>query len=441
MDTTQSDINNFYAKLRNSTTLKLLLIGVIVLLLQLPTMMIEQLNTRRITTGKEAQKEIFSQWGKEQTIGGPILFFWQDKQKDFYLPERLSIKGTVTPELRYRGIFQSVTYSSVLHITGEFNLNDLPVGYLYVPLSDNKGLVEGEFKINGVSINAQVMDDSELPNANGLLIQLPPEAVYNPEFLNESNQNKFQNKSNQNKFLNDGILKFDFQLTVNGSETLNFLPLGRNTAVELTSEWDSPGFIGHFLPQNRTVDPDGFTAEYRINELNRTLPQQWRGSSDKINDESFGVNFYIPSNIYLQTLRAIRYSALVIVFTMLAFFLTERLTKCPMHPVQYLMAGLAVVLFYVLMLSLGEHLPFGAAYFLSAMAVALSIGYYARLIFRRTFPAIVEVLLMLAAYGAIYIMLQMEDFALLTGTVTLFVLLIVLMTFTGNLNRQSAKDQ
>ncbi|MBS5533167.1 inner membrane CreD family protein, partial [bacterium] len=140
-----------------------------------------------------------------------------------------------------------------------------------------------------------------------------------------------------------------------------------------------------------------------------------------------------------QTSRSIRYSALVIIFTMLAFFFAERLTRCRVHPVQYLMAGLAVVLFYVLLLSLGEHIPFAMAYGAAALVVSAALGYYSRLIFRRSKPAIVEFIAMLAAYGAVFVMLQLETYALLTGSAALFILLLVLMTLTGNLNRREAE--
>lgn len=409
----KSIVNGLHERLRNSVTLKLVIIGIIVVILQIPTFMIERLNTRREKTGKEAQQEIFSQWGKKQTVGGPVLIQSNpDGDIRTVLPEELTIKGTVRPELRYRGIFQTVTYSASLQFTGKFAQGAGDA--LYFQLSDVKGLADGKFLVNGVAQNAQTPASLKAPYSPGFAIPL------NPQMKNA-----------------DGTVGFDFQLTVNGSEELKFLPLGRTTRVELASDWHSPGFIGDFLPQSRTITQDGFTAEYRINELNRALPQSWTGTRESLDRESFGVSFYIPGNIYLQTMRAIRYSALVIVFTMLAFFFTERLTGCRMHPVQYFMSGLAVVLFYVLLLSLGEHLPFARAYLVAALAVALAIGYYARLIFRKNGPAIVEFLLMLAAYGAVYVMLRMEEFALLTGTATLFVLLIVLMTLTGNLNREN----
>lgn len=409
----------FYGKIRNSVTLKLAIIGFIVLILQIPTLMIEELNTRREKTGETAQQEIFAQWGKAQVVGGPVLVLTGgDGKIRTVLPEQLTVKGTVKPELRYRGIFQTVAYSASLQFSGEFKPEKgISSGGLFFQLSDVKGLAEGTFLVNGVARNAQTPGSLKLPYSPGFAVPLDAAAGQGA----------------------DGAVAFDFRLTVNGSEKLEFLPLGRSTRIELASDWNSPGFIGAFLPQSRTVTADGFTAEYKINELNRALPQSWLGTGEQIDKEACGVNFYVPGNIYLQTMRAIRYSALVIVFTMLAFFFTERLTRCRMHPVQYFMAGLAVVLFYVLLLSLGEHLPFGVAYLIGSLAVALAIGYYARLIFRRNAPAVVEFLLMLAAYGAIYVMLRMEEFALLTGTATLFVLLIVLMTFTGSLNREKEK--
>jgi len=407
-------VNGLYDRLKHSVTLKLIIIGFIVVILQIPTFMVERLNARREKTGKEAEQEIFSQWGKEQTVGGPIGIRFNGKDKTFYfLPKDLTIQGTIRPEIRYRGIFQTVVYAVLLQVTGEFPADDGPAA-IYFPLSNVKGLVDGKFLLNGVPVNPEAPANLGLPYTTGFAI--PIDGRVKPA---------------------GSAVKFDFRFILNGSEALKFLPLGRTTRVELSSNWGSPGFIGNFLPQRRMVTPNGFTAEYRINELNRALPQSWVGDRTDLDRESFGVNFYIPGNIYLQTMRATRYSALVIVFTMLAFFFTERLTRCRMHPVQYFMAGLAVVLFYVLLLSLGEHLPFARAYLIAALAVALAIGYYARLIFRKNGPAMVEFLLMLAAYGAVYVMLRMEEFALLTGTATLFVLLVVLMTLTGNLNREN----
>ena len=413
---------------RNSTALKLIIIGAIIAVLQIPTLMIYMLNRERANTGREASEEVFAQWGREQTLAGPVLRipYSAESAGQRYLvvmPDKLAVKGEIDPESRYRGIYQAALYTAKLSFSGSFNLRrdirgeasglQLDKAELLLGVTDTKGITGREVTVNGRE--AEVFPGAKLDGVmeSGLAIPCPAADRSAP-------------------------VSFDLKLELNGSRGIYFLPAGRETTVALSAPWPSPGFTGKFLPK-REITEDGFTAEYSVGELNRSFPQSWNGGSFNPAEERFGVNFYIPVDIYQQTSRSIRYSALVIIFTMLAFFFAERLTRCRVHPVQYLMAGLAVVLFYVLLLSLGEHIPFAMAYGAAALVVSAALGYYSRLIFRRSKPAIVEFIAMLAAYGAVFVVLQLETYALLTGSAALFILLLVLMTLTGNLNRREAE--
>lgn len=415
----------------SSIAFKLIVIGVVLLALQIPTLMIYSLNRERMETRREAVEEIFAQWSRAQQLSGPVLripYLNADRNRDYLavLPDRLQIRGDLTPEIRYRGIHQAVLYRGDFTVSGDFDLPRdliaalLPTHATLLPgeaelvfgLSDPKGLSKHHLTVNGE--NVVVRPGARLGSLfdSGFSIPVAADIVEGKK-----------------------PLAFAFRLECNGSQRASFLPLGRVTEVELSSRWPDPGFFGAFTPQERKISADGFTARYTVNELNRDFPQSWTGDRSGVEKTEFGVNFFIPADIYLQTNRAVRYSALVILFAMLAFFFAERLTGCRVHPVQYLMAGAAVVLFYVLFLSLGEHLKLFTAYAVAAVAVSGLIGYYSLLIFRRRGPALIEFVAMLFAYAATYVMLQLVDYALLTGTAVLFVLLAVVMTFTGGLNR------
>jgi inner membrane protein len=227
----------------------------------------------------------------------------------------------------------------------------------------------------------------------------------------------------------------EFELA--GSESLHFLPLGSHTLVTTQVAWLHPDFDGAFFPVTRNIQPTSYSATWEILELNRTYPQQWRGSSVKesaLLETSFGVRLFQPSNIYTQNYRAVRYGILFIAITFACLFAWEHLARgLRLHPMQYLLVGLALAAFYLLLLALSEQIGFAFSYALAAVAlVALITTYLAGAIRNRR--AIVAIAAALSAtYGILYVILLSEDYALLYGSLLVFAILATLMITTRRL--------
>ena len=231
-------------------------------------------------------------------------------------------------------------------------------------------------------------------------------------------------------------IDFSFSLQLQGSQFLGFIPLGKETNVTLSSNWQDPSFSGSFLPDNRTVNKEGFSAEYKILELNRNYPQFWIGSRNikNIESSSFGVDLLLPMNDYQKAMRSAKYALLAIVLTFLTFFLVEIFNKKEVHPFQYILVGFALCLFYTLLISITEHTNFDIAYIISSISVITMIGFYAKSILADFRQTIVLVLILCLTYTFIYITLQVQDYALLIGSIGLTVILSFTMYITRNIN-------
>ena len=177
---------------------------------------------------------------------------------------------------------------------------------------------------------------------------------------------------------NKDVNTFSLQLNLNGSEDIQFIPVGKTTDVNLKSSWPSPSFNGSFLPTTREITDKGFSATWNVLHLNRNYPQFWLGNQYKMGDSSFGLKLLITANIYQKSIRVSKYALMFIIFTFSAFFFSEIISKKRVHPIQYILIGLAIILFYVLLLSISEHLNFDYAYILSALVTTTIITGYSK---------------------------------------------------------------
>ena len=203
----------------------------------------------------------------------------------------------------------------------------------------------------------------------------------------------------------------------------------------------SPSFDGAFLPVSRKISHQGFEAEWKVLDLNRNFPQAWSGSNQNINSSAFGLRLFIAGNIYQQAMRSAKYALLFIVFTFAAIFFSEVANRIIIHPIQYLLIGLTITMFYILLISLSEHLSFGLSYLLACVAViSLIIGYVKCIFNRRDLAATIGVI-MIILYVYLYILLQLEDYALLLGAIGLFTVLALIMFKTRKINWYSLKLQ
>ncbi len=433
-------INNWA---RRSITLKLISIGILILILLIPTSMLTSLIYERQNIRDSAIEEVSSKWGNRQTFGGPVLSIpYTSTVRDakgnsetiiryaHFLPEQININGILSPEKRYRGIYVVVLYNSKLHVTGKFNYPDINAldipenNYLYkdafisLGITDMKGINE--------AVNLKLNDTTYSFNPG-----LPTHDIFTSGISFKIDLEK------QTEF------NFEFDLNLNGSTSINFLPLGKETNVALQSNWNNPSFEGSFLPDKRAINAQGFSANWKVLQLNRNYPQQGTGSFISNNGEdnvagnnqvSFGVKLLLPIDEYQKTMRSVKYCVMFIIITFLTFFFVEVLNKKRIHPIQYLLVGFAVCLFYVLLLSISEHLKFDSAYLIACLSCLALITFYVKYIFKNNKLTVIFSSLLLLLYGFFYSLMQLEDYALLLGSVGLFIILTTIMYLTRKID-------
>ena len=239
----------------------------------------------------------------------------------------------------------------------------------------------------------------------------------------------------------EGDAAFEITLEINGTRAIEFLPVGNETSVSIQSAWRHPGFIGTPLPYSHTIDANGFRAEWRVPFFGRGFPAAWRAGAlnrdrftESIRGTAFGVTLVQPVDIYQQTTRAVKYAALFIVLPFVIAFLWEIIGGVLVHPIQYVFIGFALCLFYVLLLAFSEHVPFDRAYAAAATPTTLLISWYWQWVIRARGRAVVMLGALTVLYGYLYLLLRLEDYALLAGAVGLFAVLGAVMFLTRRID-------
>jgi inner membrane protein len=230
------------------------------------------------------------------------------------------------------------------------------------------------------------------------------------------------------------VQNFEIDVELNGMENLDFIPLGKFTEVNVSSAWDNPGFAGAFLPTTREVTNDGFTAKWRINHFNRSYPQEWESKMYDPFPSAFGVRLLVPVDEYQKTMRTSKYGMMIIVITFLSFFLVELFSKKVIHPIQYLLVGLALLIFYSILLAISEYIFFQYSYIISSLLVITLIGFYVKSIYESKQIAAIITGMLFMFYGFMYVILQLQDYSLLLGNIALFIILAAIMFFTRKIN-------
>jgi inner membrane protein len=405
------------------------LIGILVLLLLIPAYFVQNLISEREERQKEAFTEISSKWAGKQTVTGPLLVVPYTesapantsqaaivKKFAYFLPDKLNIQSVVKPEKRYRGIYEVMLYSSDIKISGKFNglpLDQLkidkanilwPEAYVCIALSDTKGLND-EIKLNW----------------NDSILTLNPTTVNNGEM-----REAFAAPVTVNA---DKEINFSSSISINGSEQLLFTPLGKETVTTLTSDWPDPSFTGGQLPDHHISD-SGFVATWRSFAHTRNFPQAWKEESYNLQTSSFGADLFIPVSGYQKTMRSVKYAILCILLTFAAFFIIETVNKKSVHPFQYALIGLALILFYTLLLSFSEYTGFNVAYIIASAATVGLIGWFVKGILQSSKLTSVLSVVLVLMYSYVFTILQLQDYSLLLGSIGLFLTLAVIMHFS-----------
>ncbi len=433
MNENHQSIKKTFAE-RNTTALKALTIGILLLFLLIPRQMITDLLYERAYFRNQATEEVSGKWSYQQNVMGPLVsipyieFYRENVNQPFqkiikfahFLPEDLKISSELMPEKRSRGIYEVVVYTSKLHFEGFFN--PFNVASMGVP----KENILWNYASVAIGMNdLRGIEEQIVMDWNGSKITFNPGMETNDVLLNGISA-----KIPIAAFENKNIVKYPFQfdLLVKGTGSLNFIPVGHEMTLDMKSTWAAPKFDGNFLPEHYTATPEGFTAHWKILHLNRTFPQFWLGNMET-QSSSFGVTLLIPLDDYEQSHRAIKYSFILIVLTFALYFFIEMLNKRKIHPFHYILVGLAICLFFTLLISMSEHIRFSLAYLTATVMTVSLVTWYSYSILKERKLALLIGAVLALLYTFIFIIVRLEDFALLVGSIGLFVALTIVMHY------------
>jgi len=413
----------------NSYSIKMIIISGLAILLLIPSFLIREIIQERIDLSEKVKNELYSQWGGRQIISGPVLNVPYTETLPVspnqapaertgvahFLPELLEADVILHPETRKRGIYEVVVYEGKIRLKGTFAKPDISrldnqdarynwdAAYFTIGISDMRGIKNmPELVINGLScrVDPGVADADLFPSG----ITIKTDSIGLQEELN-----------------------FQIELVLNGSEDFSVEALGKTSMVTLQSDWAHPRFTGGFLPVNRQVTSGGFTADWLVTHLNRNFPQQWLDGKFSTHEADLGVELLIPVDHYQKSMRSVKYAILFIALNFIIFIFIEIKSRTRIHPFQYAMVALALLIFYVLLTSVGEQIGFNRAYLVSSVAVTMLISWYAFTILQNLRMAAWITFLQISLYSFLFTILQLQDYALLAGSIGLFVILAIIM--------------
>lgn len=428
--------------IRNSRLLRLCLVGFLALLLLIPIVMIAQLVSERQSRRDTVIEEVASSWGNRQAVTGPVLALPYtvrsvetgarqterlETRYAIFLPKTLRASGRIDVETRSRGIFSVPVYKLDLSMEGDFgqpNLQELGIdpaivdwgrAQLAVGISDVRAIRE-QSAVTWNDHSTSFLPGTGAFTEGGMGIHAP--VVVSPEGTGAP---------------------FSFTLSLNGSSGVFLAPFAEETMVQLTSNSPNPSFQGSWLPTDRNVSDQGFDATWKVSYLGRNYPQSWVSFSNEdrraaIEASRFGVALAEPVDTYRMADRSVKYAILFILLTFASVWLIEVVARTRVHPIQYLLLGAAMCVFYLLELSLAEHMSFSLAYGIASLAVVAMIAAYSRVIFRRTRHIAVVAGGATVLYGYLFVLLTNEDAALLVGSIGLFISLAGIMFATRGID-------
>lgn len=419
----------------NKLWIKGAITAILILVMLIPTVFVYNLVEERQSRQEEVKDEVSSKWAGPQNITFPYLnipYTVATTTADgktttatnsfIILPSNLDVKGNVSTEERKRSIYSVLLYNSSLNAGGNFNI-EIPDGIdastinwadskLCFGISDFKGIEQMvTARFNNINYDLAAGLPTNKLDSNGLSTPVALTA---------------ENVGQQ--------IAFTMPLKIKGTDQLHFYPLAGNSHFKITSGWNSPSFDGNTLPNERTLDNKGFEAEWNFNKANLPFNTLLKDFNFKKADYSFGVSLLQPADQYSKTMRCVKYAILFIGLTFSLFFIVEIMQKKPFHPIQYVLVGLALVIFFTLLLSISEFLLFDIAYLIASSATVLLITLYAKSHFKSWKIAGVFAGTIGLIYGFIFILIRLEDTALLVGSIGLFIILAAAMYASRKIN-------
>jgi len=423
-------------KTQKSLYLKIGFILLLILLLMIPNTLIQNLILERQSLDRRVRQEIAADWGPSQRIAGPILSIpysvevaFEDKVKTVehvlrWTPESMDIEVALGTEERKKGIYKSILYNADHVVTGNFNLPDTAdFGHKPKEIHWEKATIDIGF--TAASSLENIVHLNWNKDRYKMESGLSSSALYNTGIHAMVNLSPQQEK-----------YTFSTIFGIHGSESIRYLPIAGNTTVKMSSSWNSPGFNGLPAPQSREITADGFSAEWNATEYNRPFKKMW--IDHEINlaryHNFFGVDLVQTVGHYQKNMRSAKYALLILSLSFLIFFFFEILKGSKIHPMQYIFIGLALSVFYILLLSFSEHIGFNLAYITASVVTVLLISWYSLHILKTISKTIVMSGILTLLYAYIFTLLQMEELALLVGSLGLFFALAITMYLSRNMD-------
>lgn len=447
----------------NQQMWKLAIIGLLILLLMIPVAWISSIIRERHQRKTSVISEIAGKWGDSQIVSGPFISVpysvsvknpdEDSKEKTiettkylYFAPDSLKINGKINTVMHKRGIFKVTGYKADLDLAADFApctldnpaYTELPLRWdqalVSFDLDDQRGMKEITGTLNGQALvfnrSEGVLSVSSLPETNALKDTFSSYKGESKEV--KSTDFKLEAKVPADCRANAVAIKIRMSMT--GTQQINFASSAIKESVKLEGDWPAPSFIGDMLPDSRNVDSKGFKASWQTNNLNSGIKKVWSSDEPMLQLSNLGVNFLIMVDSYQQTTRALKYSVLFLLLTFMTFFFAEIMARQKIHPIQYLMVGCGLLVFYLLLLSISEHMAFSWSYLIAATGVILQISLYCYSILKTRKFALQVGSLLSFLYIFLYVLLRLQDSALLIGSISLFVLLSLAMYIIRNIN-------
>lgn len=449
--------------LKESATVKAFIIGIIILLLLIPSALIQDLISERSARQEDIISEVSDSWSGSQLIKGPVLVIPYKKiesvmdtarkvvQKEtidylYVLPDALKYKANLKTEVLHRGIFDVVVYNTRVNINGNFDKLNL----------QGLDIAESQLLLDRAKVTFSISDLKGLKN-NPVINFAGQQVAVEPAL---SSTALFKNGLQGNINLagiTEGKLSFGFDLDIKGSNQLDFMHLGKVTDVAVSGNWGSPSFTGRGLPDDRNIQDSSFTAKWRMLYYNRPYPQQWTGDNNLLNTETkakylitsrysktavdevsndavFGVKLRLPVDEYQKTMRTSKYALLIILLTFVSLFLTELIGRYRVHVFNYILIGAAMIIYYTLLLSFAEQIGFNYAYAVASVSTIALIAAFITSLLKNAKAAGLFTLILSVFYVFIFVIIQLQDLALMVGSIALFVIIAVLMYVSRKIN-------
>lgn len=441
--------NQPLASFFQSATAKMIMVGVLTLFLLIPLEYVKSLIFERSERKKEVVNEVTELWGKEVRFYGPALRIpyktytetsvvdAKTKQVQiqttthiayaYFFPEQLKNKSAIQKNTSLkRGLYNNVVFTANMGFEGYFGKPN----FEKLEINNEDVLWDKAVIIVKTSNLKSIKSDLNIKLNNQSFV-----------FESKAQEEKFYGEIETNSF-DFNLLKaeerinFNFSMRYNGSNSVKFIPVGKTTTVSIDSDWESPSFEGSFAANtdSKTITEKGFHADWKVLHINRPFAQEHLEKMPNLDEFLFGVKLIETVDQYQQNERAAKYGFLVIGLTFLIFFLIQSISKISIHIFQYSMIGLALIMFYTLLISITEHSSFTLAYIMASVSVIVMIVLYSFSILKvKKFPLFIGTALA-ALYTFIFVIIQLENYALLVGSIGLFLILGAVMYFSRKID-------